>query len=263
MFRIFWLILSLAAFTAHSAYPTSFSNAKSKAEKKVYFDRHTTFYCGCDYVFDDIEDRDSDGNKHETMIYPEACGYEARNPITKSGKVNARISRIEWEHVVTAFVIGGHLDEWKNKENYPQCQKSDGKYISGRDCAYKLNPAFKKAHDDMQNLVPAVGELNGDRSNYAFAVIQGEQRNYGQCDFEIDFDKDVAEPPDSVKGNIARIYFYMIQTHGAQIPSEELTMYLYWDKLDPVDDWECLRNKRIHEEQGQGNHFVSQQCDIR
>ena len=145
------------------------------------------------------------------MIYPEACGYEARNPITKSGKVNARISRIEWEHVVTAFVIGGHLDEWKNKENYPQCQKSDGKYISGRDCAYKLNPAFKKAHDDMHNLVPAVGELNGDRSNYAFAVIQGEQRNYGQCDFEIDFDKDLAEPPDSVKGNIARIYFYMIQ----------------------------------------------------
>ena len=263
MSRVVLLILSAVAFTAHADYPTSFSNAKSKAEKKVYFDRYTTFYCGCDYVFDDTEDRDGDGNTHETMIYPEVCGYEARNPVTKSGKVNSRVSRIEWEHVVPAHVVGGHLDEWKNKENYPQCQKPNGKYISGRDCAYKLDASFKKAHDDMHNLVPAVGELNGDRSNYAFAVIQGEQRNYGQCDFEIDFDKDVAEPPDSVKGNIARIYFYMIQTHGAQIPSEELTMYLYWNKLDPVDDWECLRNKRIHEEQGQGNHFVSQQCDIR
>ncbi len=84
----------------------------------------------------------------------------------------------------------------------------------------------------MNNLTSAVGELNGDRSNLSFAVIQGEERDYGRCDFEIDFDKDVVEPPDNVKGNIARTYFHMIKTHGAKIPSDELTMYLYWDKLD-------------------------------
>ncbi len=34
MFRVVLLILSAVAFTAHADYPTSFSNAKSKAEKK-------------------------------------------------------------------------------------------------------------------------------------------------------------------------------------------------------------------------------------
>lgn len=38
----------------HIVSATSFSNAKSKAKKKVYFDRHISFYYGCDYVFDDI-----------------------------------------------------------------------------------------------------------------------------------------------------------------------------------------------------------------
>jgi len=43
----------------------------------------------------------------------------------------------------------------------------------------------------MNSLTPVVGELNDDRSSFAFAVIQGEKRSYGQCDF----DKYVAEPP--------------------------------------------------------------------
>ena len=159
-----------------------------------------------------------------------------------------------------AHVIGGHLDEWKNKRNYPECKKSNGKFMSGRDCAYKLNPTFKKGHDDMNNLTPAVGELNGDRSNFSFGIIEGEKRGYGQCDFEVDFDKDVVEPPDSVKGNIARTYFHVIKEHGAQIPDSELTLYLYWDKLDPVDEWECLRDKRIEESQGLGNSFVKAAC---
>jgi deoxyribonuclease-1 len=45
MFRVVLLILSAVAFTAHADYPTSFSNAKSKAEKKVYFDRYISVKC--------------------------------------------------------------------------------------------------------------------------------------------------------------------------------------------------------------------------
>ena len=242
-------------------YPTSFSNAKIKAEKKVYYDRDSTFYCGCNFVFDDIQDVDGDGNRHETMIEPLSCGYKPRKPITGSGKPNARISRIEWEHIMPAHLMGGHLDEWKNKKNYPSCKKNNGKFLSGRDCAYKLNADFKRAHDDMNNLVPAVGELNGDRSNYAFEVLPGEKRAYGQCDFEVDFSNKIAEPADNVKGNVARTYFHMIKTHGAQITTDKMAMFLYWDKLDPVDDWECKRNKRIQVEQGLGNSFVANVCE--
>lgn len=33
-----------------------------------------------------------------------------------------------------------------------------------------------------------------------------------------------------------------------------------WDELDPVDAWECKRNKRVEAEQGVGNNFVGDQC---
>ncbi len=256
------LILSILCFQSLAAqYPTSFSNAKSKSEKAVYFDHLTTFYCGCDYVFDDTKDLDNDGNFHETMIIPQNCGYVPRTPITRSGKPNARISRIEWEHIMPAHIFGGQLDEWKNNRDQPECKKSNGKFLTGRECAYKINPSFKRAHNDMNNLTPAVGELNADRSNYSFAELEGEKRAYGQCDFEVDLEKKLAEPADKVKCDVARTYFFMIETHGAKITNDELRMMHLWNKSDPVDTWECEKNKRVKIEQGIGNHFISDVCE--
>lgn len=260
MYRLLFIFCVFYTHTTYADYPKSFSNAKSKAEKEVYFDKHTTFYCACDYVFDDLNDKDGDGNTHETMIHPEQCGYAPRNAITKKGKVNERAHRIEWEHIVPAHVIGGHLDEWQNKQNYPQCKKKNGKYLSGRACAYKVNSTFKKAHDDMNNLTPAVGELNADRSNYAFANITGETRAYGRCDFEVDFKTDTVEPADHVKGNIARTYLYMLFKYNAHITPLQQDLFLQWNAIDPVDEWECLRNTRITQAQGAGNHIVSNLC---
>ena len=60
---------------------------------------------------------------------------------------------------------------------------------------------------DMYNLVPAIGEINGLRSNYCFAMIPGEKKKFGQCDMEIEGRK--AEPPPDKPGDISRTYFYM------------------------------------------------------
>jgi deoxyribonuclease-1 len=256
------LIAFFAVNIAQADYPTSFSNAKTRAEKEVYFDKYQTFYCKCDFVFDDTNDIDHDGDRKETKIDPQGCGYVARNPITSSGKENKRTSRIEWEHIMPANLIGGHLDQWKNYKNYPACKKSNGKFLNGRDCAYKLVPEFKRAHDDLNNLTPAVGELNGDRSNFNYANIDGESRAYGRCDFEVDFQSDTAEPADDVKGNIARIYFHMAEEHGAKLSTADRVMMEQWGKLDPVDNWECERNRRIEKAQGLGNSFVKSACTV-
>jgi deoxyribonuclease-1 len=261
MFKAIFLIFISFSFAANADYPTSFNNAKTKAEKEVYFDQHSTFYCGCDFVFDDESDLDDDGDTKETLIKPETCGYIPRIPISSSGKPNARATRIEWEHVMPAELIGGHLDEWQNPEDYAACRKSNGKFMSGRRCAYKLNEDFRKAHDDMNNIVPSVGELNGDRSNFQYANIEGENRAYGKCDFEVDFQTDTAEPADLVKGNVARIYLHMMHSHGAHLDNDTLVLMLFWDRLDRVDKFECLRNKRIEDSQGMGNQFVNGQCD--
>jgi deoxyribonuclease-1 len=260
MFKTVLVTLFFLSSSAMADYPSSFSNAKSKAEKEVYFDKHTTFYCGCDFVFDDVSDLDGDGKTNETMVMPVKCGYVPRNAITSTGKPNERASRIEWEHIMPAKLIGGHLDEWQNKENYAACLKPDGKFMSGRDCAYKLNEGFRRAHDDMNNLVPAVGELNADRSDSQYANIPGEARAYGVCDFEVDLETDTAEPADSIKGDVARVYFHMIQTHNAHVDQKTKTQMLIWDRLDPVDAWECQRNERIAKSQGVGNVFVAGAC---
>ncbi|MEP7706600.1 endonuclease [Paraglaciecola sp. 25GB23A] len=261
MLKAILLIFLSYSVAANADYPTSFSNAKTKAEKEVYFDQHSTFYCGCDFVFDDKLDFDNDGDTKESLVNPEKCGYKPRIPISSSGKPNARASRIEWEHVMPAQLIGGHLDEWQNPEHYAACKKSNGTFLSGRECAYKVNEAFRKAHDDMNNLVPAVGELNGDRSNFQYANIARESRAYGACDFEVDFQTDTAEPADSVKGNVARIYLHMMQTHDANLDTNTLSLMLVWDRLDPVDKFECLINDRIQNSQGTGNQFVSNRCN--
>jgi deoxyribonuclease I len=90
----------------------------------------------------------------------------------------------------------------------------------------------------MYNLVPAVGEINGLRSNYSFAMIPGEKRAFGKCDMEIESRK--AEPPPGKRGDIARAYFYMdwaYPGHGV-ISKKNRKLFKAWDKADPVDAWE-------------------------
>lgn len=60
----------------------------------------------------------------------------------------------------------------------------------------------------MKNLVPAIGEGNGDRSNFRLGMIAGEPRKYGQCDVEIDFKKRVVEPRPEIRKKVAETYFY-------------------------------------------------------
>ena len=60
---------------------------------------------------------------------------------------------------------------------------------------------------DMFNLYPAIGEVNGRRSNYSMAIINGEKREFGKCDVEIKNRK--VEPREEIRGEIARTYLYM------------------------------------------------------
>ena len=160
--------------------------------------------------------------------------------MTQKGRPNARAQRVEWEHIVPAWVFGHQRQCWQ-----------DG----GRK-ACKKDPVFEKMEADLHNLTPAVGELNGDRSNFKMTMIFGEARAYGACDFEVDFQAKHAEPPESVRGDIARIYFYMRDQYGIQLSLQQTGLMETWAKIDAVDDWEVERDKRIEAVQGNGNPHV-------
>ncbi|NUZ10079.1 endonuclease [Pseudoalteromonas sp. McH1-7] len=203
--------------------------------KNLYKGSPTTFYCGCN-----IEWQSNKKLKPNTSN----CGYKPRNELTKKGKVNKRAQRIEWEHVVPAWEFGHQLQCWQ-----------DG----GRK-ACKKNPKFKAMEGDLHNLVPAIGEVNGDRSNYKFSMIEGEQRVYGQCDAEVNFKAKVFEPAPEIRGDIARTYFYFEKQYGLKISKQQKKLFIAWDKQDPVTQTECVTHERKAKNQGWDNPFVAANC---
>ena len=161
---LFYFLINIAAY---AEITWNFSESK-KFAKDIYSGNETTFYCGCSYQ--------AKGNK--LVPHWNSCGYSPRNEYTKSGKLNSRSLRIEWEHVMPAWFFGNQMECWK----------------AGGRKACKKNKLFAKMEADLHNLVPAIGEINGDRSNFSFAPIDGEKRVYGACDFEINFKDRVVEP---------------------------------------------------------------------
>jgi deoxyribonuclease I len=227
----FLMIFLLFSGSVHGQKKQSFSQAKKhlveiyKANPEV-----KSFYCGCDILWT---------GKKGTPI-SESCGYEPRRTKYRSGKENPRIKRIEWEHVVPAYWFGHQLQCWK-----------DG----GRKACKKI-AKFKQMEGDLHNLQPVIGELNDDRSYYRFSMLKGEPRKYGQCDFEVIPNQKKVEPSPNIRGDIARTYFYMSNTYGMKLSKQQTQLFNTWDKTDPVDDWEKMRNMLIQSAQGNGNLFV-------
>ncbi len=227
------LLIPVVTLAGGNTANKSFSKAKKLLLKQVYYDHLETFYCGCNF-------------SHDKKVTLSAKYTPKRN--------NKRSKRIEWEHVVPAHAFGQSFSEWRNGD--PDCVNRKGKSFKGRNCARKKAIPFRYMESDMYNLVPAIGEINGNRSNYSFAMIPGEKREYGNCDFEIE--KKKAEPREDIRGDIARIYMYMNWAYLGRgvISKKNKKLFQAWCKADPVDEWERERCKRIERLQGNKNPFV-------
>jgi deoxyribonuclease-1 len=219
----------------------SFNKSKQLLHSVIYKDAASRqdIYCGCKYD----EKKDVDFN---------SCGY-------KPEKDNQRAHRIEWEHAIPAETFGQSFKEWR--EGHPDCVDNKGKSFKGRKCAEKVNPKYRLMQADMYNLNPAVGEVNGLRSNYSMAMIPGANYRFGEYRTKIEDRK--IEPRPEVRGEIALTYFYMEQAypgHGI-ISGKNEKLFQAWDKADPVDEWECERASRIAKIQVNVTLVVVQACE--
>lgn len=227
--RILFALITISLSLSVGAEPVgSFSKAK-RLLKEIYSDNQTTFYCGCNYT--------RQGKKLTSEF--ETCGYQFRKNLK-------RAQRIEWEHVMPAWAFGHQRQCWQN---------------GGRKACRK-DRVFVDMESDLHNLVPALGEVNGDRSNYSFAMLTGEKRAYGQCDVEVDFKARKVEPRAEVRGDIARIYFYMRDQYGIKISKKQNQLFQAWNNTDPVDHWEIERDRRIRQIQGNSNPYVSGALEV-
>lgn len=198
-----------------------FAQAK-KVLPLVYAGMEEDFYCGCKYSGKEMD--------------WSSCGFAPR-------KNAERGKRLEWEHVVPAWTIGHQRQCWQN---------------GGRKNCTATDPVFQEAEGDLVNLVPAVGEVNGDRSNFPYSAwSRNPEPIYGQCQTVIDFKGKKAQPREEVRGRAARISLYMSERYQLRLSKQDKQLFCAWGKTYPVDDWEIQRDKRILSIQGNGNPFVS------
>lgn len=229
------LLIPVSSFAANETIQ-SFSKAKKILEREVYQDHRITLYCGAE--FDD----------KKLVTAPQ--GFATDKYIKRSKK-------IEWEHVVPAENFGQTFKEWRDGDT--QCVNSKGKEFKGRRCAEKVNLEYRYMQSDMFNLYPAIGAVNALRSNYNFTMQPSEESDFGSCEMKIADRK--AEPPARARGRIARTYLYMDDTYKRYNMSRQQKQLMgAWDKMYPVDSWECLRAKRISELQNSKNNIVQSRC---
>lgn len=206
------------------AAPQDF-NAAKKVAQKIYADESQTFYCGCPLRWL--------GGKGQADLA--ACGYEVR-------KNGPRANRIEWEHVMPAEQFGKAL----------ACWQQGGRELCGDD-----DHKFKTMEADLFNLKPAIGEVNGDRANFRFSLLPNTPMQHGECPIRIDFKQKLVEPRAQIRGDIARINFYMADRYGIELTPREQELFLAWHQQDPVDKRELALHQRIAQQMGHANPFVT------
>jgi len=121
---------------------------------------------------------------------------------------------------------------------------------------------FLRAYGDLHNLWPADGGINSSRGNSPYKEIPGEDNRKfkDKCpDYERTSKTATApafvEPQDDVKGDIARSLFYMRTEYGLPLHGM-LPMLKKWNRQDPPDEAEHLRNDRIGRLQKTRNKFI-------
>ncbi|MFO9748030.1 MULTISPECIES: endonuclease [Providencia] len=213
------------------AAPATFDEAKVLSKTKVYMDQNHqgegTLYCGCEWNW---------AGKSGGVVDLASCGYQVR-------KQQNRAQRIEWEHIVPAWVFGHQRQCWQN---------------GGRKNCVSTDAIFRKMEADMHNLAPSIGEVNGDRSNYSYAQLPANAAYvYGQCRSRVDFQQRVFEPRNEVKGQVARVYFYMHDRYNLSMSRQQQQLLMAWDKQYPPSQWEKQRDQRIAAVMGHHNPFVT------
>ncbi len=179
------VIFFLPATSAALAESTGWRRAKNTADDIIYAGKDRTFYCGCVYTSNDT-------NNGSGTVDHQVCGYE--KPEKHQNVANA----IQWEHIVPASLMPAHeLDCWV-LGNREKCEKED--------------PRAQAMIFDLHNLAPSIGQVNQLRSNDRYTELGDQGAIFGACPAR-DI-KDAFEPPDCLKGDVARIWLYMSFRHG-------------------------------------------------
>lgn len=209
--------------------PRDFRAAKRELDALYAADERREIYCGC--RFDERK-----------RIDPGDC--ESAHPYVPDAHEPERAERMEWDHALPASWIVATL---------PCARDARGPGVSRRDHCRATSVEFEMAEGDMHNLLPALGQLNAMRENFAFGEIAGED-HVGGCDFEVASGR--VEPRPSARGDLARAVLYAAAAYSVPLHPELYATLRRWNADDPPTAAERARNERIEALQGNRNPFI-------
>ena len=187
-------------------------------------------------------------------------------------------------YIKTDTRADGYVRDWySNTTNYRHKVDNSGGYKKEGDC-YNREHSVPQSwfgggniKSDVVHVLPTDGYVNNRRGNLPLAevnnVTYASNNNYslaGSCK-TAGYSGTVFEPNDEIKGDMARIYLYMVTCYqdkctswGHDVFSSQnngftnwyINMLMRWSKQDPVDEREIARNNAVQEVQGNRNPFV-------
>jgi deoxyribonuclease-1 len=206
-----------------------FSMAKKVLKKTHYLHQTKTLYCNCTMTA---------WNKFSG----EGCSY-------KHEKYEKQWDNIEAEHLVPfSQILSG-------TKAYMEGEPSICGGSKGRKCADKV---YGFLAGDLWILGPSELELNRVHSNYQWAELGNNGKQYGSCDFYYEDQK--VQPPKHLKGKIARAYKYIQDVYKVKVISgKNEKLFEIWANYPPTED-QCKLAKEIIKEQGNENKFEVDAC---
>ncbi len=222
--------------------------------------------------------------------YQTADGLKGSALKTKlSSIISANITVVSYKGLYDAYKKtdtrpDGYVRDWySNITNYRHGVDNKGNYSKEGDM-YNREHSVPQSwfgdgniKSDIVHVLPTDGYVNNRRSNFPFGEVNNAtyQSANGYCKLgsckTTGYSGIVFEPNDEIKGDIARIYFYMITRYESScggwgndvftntypgLTTWTLNMMMRWSKDDPVDEREKQRNNAVYEVQGNRNPYV-------
>lgn len=229
------------------------------------------------------------GPNNSGTYYQAANGKKGAALKTKLASIIVNPTNVGYDGLYEAYKktdtrADGYVRDWySNATNYRHGVDNTGGYSKEGDM-YNREHSVPQSwfsgtgiKSDIVHVLPTDGYVNNRRSNHPLGevgtVTYSSKNGYsklGSCK-TAGYSGTVFEPNDEIKGDMARIYFYMITRYESQcgswghdvftstypgLTSWTLDMMMRWSKQDPVDEREVARNNAVYEVQGNRNPYV-------
>ena len=227
------------------------------------------------------------GPNETGTYYKNANGQSGQQLRTALSKIIGGPSVVSYDGLITAYQKtdtrpDGFVRDWYSCTTNYRHGKDTGSYSKEGDSYNREHSVpqswFSKRSpmkSDIVHVVPTDGYVNNRRSSYPFGEVNKVtySANNDYCRLGTSktagYSGTVFEVPDEIKGDMARIYFYMATCYMSQcsgwggniftsdgIVKWELDQMMAWSKQDPVDAREVARNNAVQEVQQNRNPFV-------